>query len=112
MGGGGRGGGKVASSNIWEEGCSETAKKIAAKNRKRRKKGYDSPGHAVMAAVIIDSAQRILLNCELWCAEVYKQSVLNAGRAQVTKDLGHVFVCQGLNRFQFDDQAVVHEQVG
>ena len=38
--------------------------------------------------------------------------MLNARSAQITEDLGDVFVRQGLGRFQLDDQAVVHKQVG
>jgi hypothetical protein len=35
-----------------------------------------------------------------------------ARRTQVAKDLGHLFVRQGLGCFQLDDEAVIHEQVG
>ena len=38
--------------------------------------------------------------------------MLNAGRAQIAKDLGHVFVRQGLGSLELDDEAVLHEQVG
>ena len=41
-------------------------------------------------------AQRILLDLELLGAEVYQQAVLNAGRAQIAKDLGQMFVRQSL----------------
>jgi hypothetical protein len=34
--------------------------------------------------------------------------MLNPGRAQVAKDLGHMFVRQCLGRFQLDDQTIVN----
>src|SRR5437868_166803 len=36
----------------------------------------------------------------------------DAGGLKVAEDLGHVFVGDGPDRLQFDDEAVFHEQVG
>jgi hypothetical protein len=38
--------------------------------------------------------------------------MLNARRTQVAKDLGQMFVRQGLGCFQLDDETVIHEHVG
>ena len=75
----------------------------AAKRRKRRKKGKSSSAEAAGAAGLAYPAQRILLELELWGAEIDQQAVLNAGRAQITQDLGHMLVRQGLGSLEFYD---------
>jgi hypothetical protein len=76
------------------------------------KEGKNSSAEAARAAGLAYPAQRILLDLELWGAEVYQQAMLNARRTQVAKDWGQMFVRQGLDCFQLDDEAVIHEQVG
>ena len=76
------------------------------------KKGKSSSDEATWAAALAYPAQRLLLDLELWGAEVYQQAVLNARRTQVVKDFGHMFVRQGLGCLQLDDEAIIHEQVG
>ena len=75
-------------------------------------RGKNSSDEAARAAALAYPAQRLLLDLELRGAEVYQQAMLNARRTQVAKDLGHMFVRQGLGCFQLDDEAVIHEQVG
>ena len=76
------------------------------------KEGKSSSDEAARAASLAYPPQRILLDLELWGAEVYQQAMLNAKRTQVAKDLGHMFVRQGLGCFQLDDEAVIREHVG
>jgi len=76
------------------------------------KEGKSSSAEATRAAALAYPAQRLLLDLELRGAEVYQQPVLNAGRSQIAKDLGQMFVRQGLDCFQLDDEAVIHEHVG
>jgi hypothetical protein len=75
-------------------------------------RGKNSSAEAARAAALAYPAQRILLDLELRGAEVYQQAMLNSGRMQAAKDLGQMFVRQGLGCFQLDDEAVIHEQVG
>ena len=54
----------------------------AAKRRKRRKKKKNSSDQAARAAALVYPAKRILLDLELWGAEIDQQAVLNARRTQ------------------------------
>ena len=65
----------------------------AANKRKRREKGKDPSEEAAGVPGLAWRAQHMLLDLELWGAEVYQQAVLNAGRTQITQELGHLFVC-------------------
>src|ERR1017187_5655319 len=74
----------------------------AAKRRKRRKEGKRSSDEAARAADLTYPTQRVLLDLELWGAEIDQQAVLNPRGTQVAQDLGHMFVRQGLGCFQSD----------
>ena len=64
----------------------------AAKRRKRRKKGKSSPDQAARAAGLAYPAQRVLLDLELWGAEIDQQAVLDPRRPQVAQDLRHMLL--------------------
>ena len=74
----------------------------AAKRRKRCKEGKSSSDEAARAADPTYPTQRVLLDLELWGAEIDQQAVLNPRGTQVAQDLGHRFVRQGLGCFQAD----------
>ena len=74
----------------------------AATRRKRRKEGKSSSDEAARAADLAYPTQRVLLDLELWGAEIDQQAVLNPRGTQVAQDLGHMFVRQGLGCFQAD----------
>ena len=74
----------------------------AAKRRKRRKEGKSSSDEAARAADLTYPTQRVILDLELWGAEIDQQAVLNPRGTQVAQDLGHRFVRQGLCCFQAD----------
>ena len=45
-------------------------------------------------------------------AEVDQQGMPMSRGAQISQHLGYVFIGQGLTSLQFDNQAILHEQVG
>ena len=74
----------------------------AAKRRKKRKEGKSSSEEAARAAGLTYPTQHVLLDLELWGAEIDQQAVLNPRGTQEAQDLGHRFVRQGLGCFQTD----------
>ena len=74
----------------------------AAKRRKRRKEGKSSSDEAARAADLTYPTQHVILDLELWGAEIDQQAVLNPRGTQVAQDLGHMFVRQGLGCFQLE----------
>ena len=59
----------------------------------KTQKGKRFPPHETARSVgLADSAQRVLLDLELWGAEVNQQAMLNARCAQVAKDLGRMLL--------------------
>jgi hypothetical protein len=49
---------------------------------------------------------------KFWCPEVDQKPGLDSTRSQIAKDLGDVFVDNGLDRFQFHDQSILDQKVG
>jgi len=75
-------------------------------------------GESEDARQILQSLRRalvvedIFLDLEFVAAKVDEQAVLDPGRLKVTKNLGDVFVRDLADRFELDDKAVIHDEVG
>jgi len=57
-------------------------------------------------------AERVFFNLENGCSEIDEQAVFAPRRSKIAQELGYMFIDEGFDGFEFDDERVLDEEIG
>jgi hypothetical protein len=77
-----------------------------------KKNGRKKAQKAQKSELGIRIAKGVFLNLENGRAEIDEQPVFEARGSEISEELGDVFVDQGFDGFEFDDQRILNEEIG